>query len=110
MQQAHCWVIAFDIREGVDRTDLRRLMRVWTDNARRMTKGIAPVADLEGEMLEAPANLTITIRKRVQGITVSAWTLHPTHLIQVCLYCAVRSLLYRTGSEPSSLNQQRMKT
>ncbi|MDO4609481.1 Dyp-type peroxidase [Corynebacterium sp.] len=60
-QQAHAWFIAFDIKEGVGREELGRLMRVWTDSARRMTQGIPAPTDLEPEMLFSVAGLTITV-------------------------------------------------
>lgn len=59
--QADLWLIAFDIKEDVDRERLRGMMRQWTTDARRMASGVAPKADLEPEMYAAPANLTITV-------------------------------------------------
>ena len=59
--QANLWLIAFDIKDDVDRDRLRRLMRVWTQDARRMSKGEPPRSDLEPEMYDAPANLTFTV-------------------------------------------------
>ncbi|WP_448850875.1 Dyp-type peroxidase [Corynebacterium sp. 335C] len=60
-QQAHSWFIAFDLREDVGATELRRLMRIWTDSARRMTRGEPARTDLEPEMLFSVAGLTITV-------------------------------------------------
>ena len=59
--QANLWLIAFDVKDDVDRSRLRGLMRVWTQDARRMSKGHAPRTDLEPEMYDAPANLTFTL-------------------------------------------------
>lgn len=59
--QSHLWLIAFNIKKDVDRTRLRNLMRVWTDDARRMTAGKASRTDLDYELMQAPANLTITL-------------------------------------------------
>ncbi len=59
--QSRLWLIAFDIKKDVDRTRLRNLMRMWTDDARRMASAQAPMTDLEPEMYAAPANLTITV-------------------------------------------------
>ena len=41
--QAHATFIALDLREHVDRDDLRRLMRVLTDDAARLTAGRAAI-------------------------------------------------------------------
>ncbi|MEJ5919734.1 MULTISPECIES: Dyp-type peroxidase [unclassified Corynebacterium] len=59
--QAHLWMIAFSIKEGVDKEKLRRLLSVWTTDARDMAAGKAPRTDLEPEMYQSPANLTITL-------------------------------------------------
>lgn len=59
--QAHLNLVAFDFREGVDRDGVRRLMRLWTEDARALTEGGVPLGSLEPEMSATPANLTITI-------------------------------------------------
>lgn len=43
------------------RRDLTRLMRVWTEDARSLTSGRPALADLEPELANQPANLTITL-------------------------------------------------
>lgn len=58
--QAHVNLVAFTLRPGVDRKGLIRLMKVWTDDARRLCAGETPLGDLEPEMTVTPANLTIT--------------------------------------------------
>lgn len=58
--QAHATFIALDLREHVDRDGLRRLMRVLTDDAVRLTAGRAALADTEPELTVAPARLTVT--------------------------------------------------
>ena len=61
-QQSLCKLIAFTVKDGRQtREDMVRLMRLWTDDARRMCGGRAGLADLEPENLRSPANLTITI-------------------------------------------------
>ncbi len=59
--QSHLWMIAFNAKSGVGLEEFRRLFRVWTTDARKMTAGEAPMTDLEPEMYFAPANLTITV-------------------------------------------------
>lgn len=59
--QATVQLIAFTLKDTVDRAKLRNLMRTWTADARRMTQGQAPVNDLESEFFEIPGNLTITV-------------------------------------------------
>ena len=63
--QSHGLIVAFDFhnansREAL-RKDLRRLMRVWTPDARKLTQGEAALADLEPELNLQPGNLTITV-------------------------------------------------
>lgn len=58
--QAHETLLAFDLKSGSDRDALRRMMRLATDDAARLTAGRAPLADLEAELAVTPARLTIT--------------------------------------------------
>ncbi|HEX6970380.1 MAG TPA: Dyp-type peroxidase [Micromonosporaceae bacterium] len=58
--QAHAAFVAFDLRDGVDRAALARLMRLWTDDAARLTRGEAALADTEPELAAVPARLTVT--------------------------------------------------
>lgn len=58
--QAHAVFIALDLREEVDREGLRRMMRILSDDAARLTQGEAALADSEPEMADPPANLTVT--------------------------------------------------
>lgn len=60
-EQAFIKLIAFTLKDSKHTTDdARRLMRLWTDDARRMCSGLAGLADLEPENLASTANLTIT--------------------------------------------------
>ena len=52
--------IALDLREGVDRDALRRLMRILSDDAARLTQGEGALADSEPELATTPARLTVT--------------------------------------------------
>lgn len=58
---AHVNCVAFTVRAGVDRKGVRQLLRVWTADARRLTQGQTPLADLEREMVVMPSNLTVTV-------------------------------------------------
>ena len=61
-EQSFCKLIAFTVKDGKNtREDMVRLMRLWTDDARRMCGGRAGLADLEPENLRSTANLTITV-------------------------------------------------
>lgn len=61
-EQAFIKLIAFDLKSNREsRDDATRLMRLWTDDARRMCSGLAGLADLEKENLTSTANLTITV-------------------------------------------------
>lgn len=58
--QAHASFIALDLRPEVDRAGLRRLMRILSDDAARLTQGAPALADSEPELAIAPAGLTVT--------------------------------------------------
>lgn len=58
--QAHASVLAFDVRPGKGIDDMRRLFRLWTADARRLSQGRAPLGDLEQELTAISANLTFT--------------------------------------------------
>ncbi|EME22987.1 Dyp-type peroxidase [Rhodococcus triatomae] len=58
---AHTTFVGLDLRPGVDRDALIRLMRVWTDDAARLTAGRRALADTEPELAAVPARLTVTI-------------------------------------------------
>jgi len=54
-------LLAFDLLPGVDRDALRRLLRIWTDDAVRLTRGEPGLVDLEPELAAVPASLTVTV-------------------------------------------------
>lgn len=58
--QAHATLVALDLRPEVDRDGLRRLLRILTDDAARLTQGTAALADSEPELARVPARLTVT--------------------------------------------------
>lgn len=58
--QAHATFVGLDVGADVDRDGLRRMMRIVSDDAARMTEGLAALADSEPELAMAPAGLTVT--------------------------------------------------
>ncbi|GGO62548.1 Dyp-type peroxidase [Nonomuraea cavernae] len=58
--QAHAVFVAFDLRPGTGKEAVVRLMRLLTDDARRLTQGRPALADTEPELAVAPARLTVT--------------------------------------------------
>jgi dye decolorizing peroxidase len=54
-------VIALDLRDGVDREGVSRLLRLWTDDAARLMSGGAALADMEPELAARPARLAVTM-------------------------------------------------
>lgn len=58
--QAHGTFVALDLRADVDRDGLRRLMRILSDDAARLTQGVPALADSEPELAIDPARLTVT--------------------------------------------------
>lgn len=58
--QASLNLVGFNLRDGVDKAGLNRLLRLWTEDARELASGHPPVGSLEPEMNQWPANLTIT--------------------------------------------------
>lgn len=58
--QAHATFVALDLRDDVSRDGLARLMRLLSDDAARLTRGEAALADTEPELAVVPARLTVT--------------------------------------------------
>lgn len=58
--QAHSTMVALNLNPGVGRDGVRRMMRILTDDAARMTQGETALADMEAELNGLPANLTVT--------------------------------------------------
>ena len=59
-RQANLTFIAFDIKEGIDKAGVGRMMRVLTADAALLTQGQGIIGDSQFEMAENPARLTIT--------------------------------------------------
>ena len=58
--QAHLNLVGFNFHDDVDRDGVIRLMRSWSHDARALTAGQTPPGSLEPELVQAPANLTVT--------------------------------------------------
>lgn len=58
--QAHATFVALDLHKRTDLDALRRMMRILTDDAARMTGAKPALADTEPELAETPARLTAT--------------------------------------------------
>ncbi|MCS6711895.1 Dyp-type peroxidase [Brachybacterium sp. EF45031] len=59
--QAAATLLGLDLRPGTDLAALRRLLRLLTDDAARLTQGEPALADVEPEMTREPARLTVTV-------------------------------------------------
>ncbi|MFB7723711.1 Dyp-type peroxidase [Nocardia sp. NPDC056100] len=53
--------VGFDLNPGLDREDIIGLLKIWTDDAARLTQGIPALADTEPELAQRPARLTVTV-------------------------------------------------
>ncbi|WP_040779418.1 Dyp-type peroxidase [Nocardia pneumoniae] len=59
--QSHAAFVAFDLKPGTRRDDLVGLLRIWTDDAARLTQGRPALADTEPDLARRPARLTVTV-------------------------------------------------
>ncbi|MFT4086453.1 MAG: Dyp-type peroxidase [Gordonia sp. (in: high G+C Gram-positive bacteria)] len=59
--QAHANFIGLDFVDGPDADVLAGALRLWTQDAARLTAGSAGLADTEPELAVAPSNLTVTV-------------------------------------------------
>ncbi len=59
--QAHTSLIALDLLPSTDRDGIRRMLRLITDDAARLTAGRPALADTEPELAATPARLTVTV-------------------------------------------------
>lgn len=57
----HVAFAGFDLAPGAGREDIIGLLRIWTDDASRLTQGLPALADTEPELATRPARLTITV-------------------------------------------------
>ncbi|GAA4082142.1 Dyp-type peroxidase [Nonomuraea soli] len=58
--QAHAAFLAFTLMPSTTREGLARLLKLLTDDARRLTQGRPALADTEPGLAELPGNLTVT--------------------------------------------------
>lgn len=58
--QAWSTFLALDLLDSSDREGLRRLLRILSDDAARLTAGTSPLADSEPELATTAARLTVT--------------------------------------------------
>ncbi|MBT0773012.1 Dyp-type peroxidase [Kineosporia sp. J2-2] len=58
--QAHARFLALDLRPGADADHVRRLLRLLTDDAARLTQGTVPLAAGDPELPALPSRLTVT--------------------------------------------------
>lgn len=59
--QAHAQFVGLDLVEGTDRTALAGILKVWTEDAARLTGGRGALADTEPELAKTPSRLTVTV-------------------------------------------------
>src|SRR5699024_441505 len=59
--QANAAFVGFDIIDGATRAEVQGVLRTWSQDAARLTEGRGGLADLEPELAEDPARLTVTI-------------------------------------------------
>jgi dye decolorizing peroxidase len=59
--QAHSSYLAFDLTLGTDRDGIRRMLRLITNDAERLTAARPALADTEPELALTPARLTVTV-------------------------------------------------
>jgi dye decolorizing peroxidase len=58
--QDYLSLLGLDLHDEVDAAGLSRLMRLLTDDADRLSRGLPALADTEPELAEVPARLTVT--------------------------------------------------
>ena len=58
---AHAAFVAFTLAAGTDRRALGRMMRLLTDDAARLTRGVPALGDTDADLAVLPARLTVTV-------------------------------------------------
>ncbi|MGV1007020.1 MAG: Dyp-type peroxidase [Dermatophilaceae bacterium] len=59
--QAHATFVALTLGNAATRDDLRRLLRSWTLDAARLTRGIPTLSDPQPDLAGPPSRLTVTV-------------------------------------------------
>ncbi|GAA3935030.1 Dyp-type peroxidase [Actinoplanes auranticolor] len=57
---AHAAFVAFTLAAGTDKRGLARMLRLLTDDAARLTQGVAALGDTDATLAVLPARLTVT--------------------------------------------------
>jgi dye decolorizing peroxidase len=58
---AHAAFVAFTLAAGTDKRALARMMRLLTDDAARLTRGVPALGDTDATLAVLPARLTVTV-------------------------------------------------
>lgn len=58
--QAHVALVGFDLKDSTTKRGAKALMRLWTEDARRLCTAENPLGSLEPELAQTPASLTVT--------------------------------------------------
>ncbi|MFE3442954.1 Dyp-type peroxidase [Nocardia sp. NPDC059180] len=58
---AHAAFVALDLRPGTDRDDIVGVLKIWTEDAARLTAGHPALGDTEPELAQRPSRLTVTV-------------------------------------------------
>ncbi|MET7770560.1 Dyp-type peroxidase [Nocardia sp. NPDC005366] len=59
--QTYVAYVGFDLKPGTDRDDIVGIMKIWTEDAARLTQGVPALADAEPELARRPSRLTVTV-------------------------------------------------
>ncbi|RJO70977.1 Dyp-type peroxidase [Nocardia panacis] len=57
----HAAFVALDLRPGATRADVIGVLKIWTDDAARLTQGGPALGDTEPELARRPSRLTVTV-------------------------------------------------
>ncbi|MGX1810145.1 Dyp-type peroxidase [Nocardia sp. NPDC055321] len=66
--------LGFDLAPGTDREDVIGVLKIWTDDAARLTRGRPALADTEPQLAARPAKLTITVGFGPELFTIAGLT------------------------------------
>ncbi|NEW37395.1 Dyp-type peroxidase [Nocardia cyriacigeorgica] len=58
---AHAAFVALDLRPDTDRDDIVGILKIWTEDAARLTAGRPALGDTEPELAHRPSRLTVTV-------------------------------------------------
>ncbi len=78
--QAHAIFLALTLKPGTDRDGIRRMLRLLSDDAARLTQGRATLADTEPELAATPARMTVTFGFGPRLLELTAPRLAPAWL------------------------------